>query len=87
MMDKEIIIREGKRAQQLLDDPLLKTAFEDLLEIYRQEIFNTSFADDDKRRNLWVAFNMVDKIRGHLLSVMSSGKLAQADLENLNKRS
>jgi len=30
---------------------------------------------------------MVDKIRGHLLSVMSSGKLAQVDLENLNKRS
>jgi hypothetical protein len=86
MMDKETIIREGKRAQQLLDDPLLKTAFNDLLEIYRQEIFNTSFADDDKRRNLWVA-NMVDKIKGHLLSVMSSGKLAQVDLENLNKRS
>ena len=86
-MDKEIIIREGKRAQQLLDDPLLKKAFEDLVDIYKLEIFNTNFADDDKRRNLWVAYNMVDKIKGHLLSVMSSGKLAQADLEHLNKRS
>ena len=86
-MDKEILIREGKRAQQLLDDPLLKKAFEDLVDIYKLEIFNTNFADDDKRRNLWVAYNMVDKIKGHLLSVMSSGKLAQADLENLNKRS
>jgi len=87
MMDKEILIREGKRAQQLLDDPLLKKAFEDLVDIYKLEIFNTNFADDDKRRNLWVAYNMVDKIKGHLLSVMSSGKLAQADLEHLNKRS
>jgi hypothetical protein len=30
---------------------------------------------------------MVDKIKGHLLSVMSSGRLAQADIEQLNKRS
>ena len=80
-------IRKGKQAQVLLQDPILKTAFEDLLETYRQEIFNTSFADDDTRRNLWVAFNMVDKIKGHLLSVMSSGRLAQADIEQLNKRS
>ena len=86
-MDKEILIREGKRAQQLLDDPLLKKAFEDLVDIYKLEIFNTNFADDNKRRNLWVAYNMVDKIKGHLLSVMSSGKLAQADIEQLNKRS
>ena len=78
-------IRRGKQAQVLIQDPLLKTAFEDLLETYRQEIFHTSFADDDKRRSLWMAYNMVDKIRGHLQSVMESGKLAQKDLELLNK--
>ena len=82
-MDKQI--REGKRAAQLLDDPLLKQAFEDLLETYKQEIFNTSFADDNKRRSLWMAYNMLDKIRGHLQSIMESGKLAQKDLEQLNK--
>ena len=85
-MDKtEKQIREGKRAQVLLDDPLLKQAFEDLLESYKQEIFYTSFTDDDKRRSLWMAYNMVDKIRGHLQTIMESGKLAQKDLELLNK--
>jgi hypothetical protein len=82
-MEKQI--REGKRAQVLLNDPLLKQAFEDLLETYKQEIFNTSFADDNKRRSLWMAYNMLDKIRGHLQSIMESGKLAQKDLELLNK--
>jgi hypothetical protein len=82
-MEKQI--REGKRAQVLLNDPLLKQAFEDLLETYKQEIFNTSFADDNKRRSLWMAYNMLDKIRGHLQSIMESGKLAQKDLEQLNK--
>ena len=78
-------MREGKRAQVLLNDPLLKQAFEDLLETYKQEIFNTSFTDDDNRRSLWMAYNMLDKIRGHLQTIMESGKLAQKDLELLHK--
>ena len=85
-MDKiETQVREGKRAQVLLNDPLLKQAFEDLLENYKREIFYTSFTDDDKRRSLWMAYNMVDKIKGHLQTIMESGKLAQKDLELLNK--
>ena len=86
MMDKiETQVREGKRAQVLINDPLLKQAFEDLLETYKQEIFYTNFADDDKRRSLWMAYNMLDKIKGHLITIMESGKLAQKDLELLNK--
>lgn len=85
-MDKTKQIQMGKRAQQLLNDPLLKTAFEDLLEIYKQEIFNTNFADDDKRKHLWVAYNMVEKIKGHLQSIMASGKLTQQELDQLNTR-
>ena len=69
----------------LLNDPLLKQAFEDLLETYKNEIFNTNFADDEKRRSLWMAYNMLDKIRGHLQTIMESGKLAQKYLELLNK--
>ena len=85
-MDKlETQLRQAKRAEVLLNDPLLKQAFEDLLETYRQEIFNTNFADDEKRRSLWMAYNMLDKIRGHLQTIMESGKLAQKDLELLNK--
>ena len=69
----------------LLNDPLLKQAFEDLLETYKNDIFNTNFADDEKRRSLWMAYNMLDKIRGHLQTIMESGKLSQKDLELLNK--
>jgi hypothetical protein len=87
MDNKEKQIRQGKRAEQLLNDPLLKEAFEDLLDIYQQEIFNTGFTDNDKRTYLWVAYNLVDKIRGHLQSIMTSGKLTQQELDQLNKRS
>ena len=85
MDNKEKQVRQGKRAEQLLNDPLVQTAFEDLLKIYKQEIFNTSFADDEKRRYLWVADNMVDKIKGHLQSVMESGKLTQQELDQIKR--
>ena len=85
MAKLETQMRQGKRAQVLLNDPLLKQAFEDLLETYKEQIFNTNFADDEKRRSLWMAYNMLDKIRGHLQTIMESGKLAQKDLELLNK--
>ena len=86
-MDKDKQIRLGKQAERLLSDPLLKQAFEDLLELYKQEIFNTKFTEDDKRTYLWVAYNLVDKIRGHLQTIMTSGKLTQQELDQLNKRS
>ena len=85
MDNKEKQVRQGKRAEQLLNDPLVQTAFEDLLKIYKQEIFNTSFADDEKRRYLWVAYNMVDKIKGHLQSIMESGKLTQQELDQIKR--
>jgi len=87
MDNKEKQVREGKRAEQLLSDPLLKSAFEDLLEVYKTEIFNTKFTESEQRTYLWVAYNLVDKIRGHLQSIMSSGKLTQQELDQLNKRS
>ena len=86
-MDKDKQIRQGKQAERLLSDPLLKQAFEDLLELYKQEIFNTKFTENEKRTYLWVAYNLVDKIRGHLQSIMTSGKLTQQELDDLNKRS
>jgi len=84
-LDKQI--QQGQRAKQLLDDPLLKEAFEYLSEQYKSEIFNTSYNDHDQRQVLWMAYNMLDKIKGHLVSVMETGKLASSELENLTRQS
>ena len=88
MMDKtEKQIQQGQRAKQLLNDPLLKEAFEYLSDQYKTEIFNTSYNDHDQRQVLWMAYNMLDKIKGHLVSVMETGKLASSELENLTRQS
>jgi CTP:phosphocholine cytidylyltransferase-like protein len=87
-MDKtEKQIQQGQRAKQLLNDPLLKEAFEYLSDQYKTEIFNTSYNDHDQRQVLWMAYNMLDKIKGHLVSVMETGKLASSELENLTRQS
>ena len=61
----------------------MKEAISYLKTRYKEEIFNTSYKDHDQRQVLWMAYNMVDKIKGHLESVMNEGKLASKALEQL----
>jgi len=76
-------ISEGTKAQQLLSDPLMKEAFNYLSDRYKSEIFNTSYNDHEQRQVLWMAYNMIDKVKGHLESVMNNGKLASQELDEL----
>jgi|TARA_R100001163_G_scaffold65788_1_gene64873 hypothetical protein len=80
-------IQRANQAKRLLDDPLLKEGFEYLFEQYRTEIFKTNYKDHEQRQVLWMAFNLLDKIKGHLVSVMETGKLASTELENLTRQS
>jgi hypothetical protein len=83
-LDKQI--QKGHQAKRLLDEPLLKEAFEYLFEEYKKEIFNTSYNDHEQRQVLWMAYNLLNKIKGHLITVMETGKLASSELENLTRQ-
>ena len=67
----------------MLDEPLMKEAFNYLKSRYQEEIFNTSYSYHNQRQVLWMAYNMIEKIKGHLESVMTSGSLAQKELDQL----
>ena len=89
-MDKNKLhqqISKGTKAKLILEDPIVKEAFDYLFDQYRTEIFNTSYKDHEQRQVLWMAFNMLDKIKGHLVTVMETGKLASSELENLIRQS
>ena len=79
-------VQRGQQAKRLLNDPLLKEGFEYLFEEYKKEIFNTSYNDHEQRQVLWMAYNLLDKIKGHLVTVMETGKLASSELENLTRQ-
>jgi len=73
------------RAQNLLDNELLSEAFAALEESYASAWRSTSIEDVSGREKLFLAINIVGKVRDHLNAVVANGRLAQAELEELSR--
>ena len=73
------------RAQQLLDSDLLSEAFNTLEENYTAAWRATTIEDVGAREKLFIAINVVGKVRDHLGAVVANGKLAQAELKELTQ--
>jgi hypothetical protein len=71
------------RAQQLLDNELLSEAFTALEENYTAAWRATTIDDASAREKIFLAINVVGKVRDHLGAVVANGKLAQAELREL----
>lgn len=74
---------KAAQAQRLLDDALLQSAFKTLEESYQQAWRGTMIDDVSGREKLFLAINVIGKVRDHLTAVVSNGKLAQAELNQL----
>lgn len=76
-------ISRGKRAKILMDDELLTEAFS-LLEAAYVEAWRKSHSlDNAGREKLYVAVNIIGKVRQHLEHVAADGSLAEAELKTL----
>ncbi len=71
------------RAQELLDNELLTETFRTLEENYTSAWRATTIDDVAGREKLFLAINIVGKVRDHLASVVANGKLARAELKEL----
>ena len=76
----------GARAQRLLEDDLLVEAFETLDLEYSRAWRATAARDTDARERLWLAVQVVAKVRDHLIRVVNGGKLAQRQINELAAR-
>ena len=74
---------KAARAQDLLDDALLSEAFRALEESYTSAWRATVIDDVPGREKLFLAINIVGKVRDHLIAIVANGKLAQAELKEL----
>jgi hypothetical protein len=74
---------EALRAQNLLEDDLLTGAFDGLEDAYTAAWRATTIDDVGGREKLFLAINIVVKVRDHLVAVVANGKLAQAELKEL----
>ena len=76
-------VTKAMRAQELLDNELLGEAFNGLEESYTAAWRSTAIDDVAAREKLFLAINIVGKVRDHLTSIVAGGKLAQAELKEL----
>lgn len=87
MMTDEASLNEmatrGVRVEQLLDNELLAEAFTALEASYISAWRATGIDDVGGREKLFLAINVVGKVRDHLGSVVANGKLAEAELKEL----
>lgn len=74
---------KAARAQSLLDNELLAEAFNGLEDAYTAAWRATLIDDVTGREKLFLAINVVGKVRDHLTAVVNNGKLAAAELRNL----
>lgn len=86
MANEHALIRATNKAAQadrLLKDELLTDAFKGLEDAYLKAWRNTSIDDVAGREKLFLAINVVGKVRDHLTILVTNGKLAKAELEEL----
>lgn len=71
------------RAQALLGNELLQEAFDGLEQSYTLAWRSTNIDDVSAREKLFLAINIVGKVRDHLNTVVSNGKLAASELKQI----
>ena len=70
-------------AQDLLNNELLTEAFQTLEDSYTSAWRSSTVDQAGAREKLFLAINIVGKVRDHLTTVVQNGKLAQAELKQL----
>jgi Ribonuclease G/E len=75
-------VSRGKQALALLENPVITECFDTLRSDYLKAWEATSARDTDARERLWQAVQIVGKVRTHLNSVVSNGKLAQREIDD-----
>lgn len=76
---------KGARAERLLSDELITEAFEAIERDYLDAWKKTGARDTEARERLWQAYQIAGKVRTHLLSVAANGKLAQKELDEIER--
>ena len=66
-----------RRAKSLIDDPLLKEAFDVLKEDLMNRWNHSGSTDLEARESIWLAMRLLDRIHGHINSIIESGHMAK----------
>jgi hypothetical protein len=76
---------KASHAAGLLNDELLAEAFRQLEDGYTAAWRATTIDNVAAREKLFLAINVVGKVRDHLTAILNNGKLAQAQINDLER--
>lgn len=78
--------QRGLNARHLMENELLVEAFATVRAELMAAWEGSPAADEKGREKLWLMLKLLNKIPGHLETVMNDGKIAEADLVEDQKR-
>ena len=81
----DIAVGRAQRAQDLINNELLQEAFKTLEDAYLQAWRVTKIEDVAGREKLFLAVNIVAKVKDHLNATVTNGKLAMAEIKNITE--
>ena len=64
-----------RRAQSLINDPLLKEAFDVLKEDLMNRWNHSGSTDLEARESIWLAMRLLDRIHVHIQSIVDTGHM------------
>ena len=64
-----------RRAQSLINDPLLNEAFDVLKEDLMNRWNHSGSTDLEARESIWLAMRLLDRIHGHITSIIETGHM------------
>ena len=66
-----------RRAQSLINDPLLNEAFDVLKEDLMNRWNHSGSTDLQARESIWLAMRLLDRIHGHINPIVETGHMAK----------
>jgi hypothetical protein len=66
-----------RRAKALMNDPLFIESFEELKKELLGQWEHSGSTDTDTRESIWLAIRLLDRIHGHIQSIIETGHMAE----------
>lgn len=76
-------ILRARQAQEVIEHPLYQEAFNKLQAELMQEWQSSAARDTEGREKLWLMLKLLERTKGHLETLMQTGKLAAVQKQNL----
>lgn len=79
-------IRRGQEAERLMNEPLIKEAFEKIESGVISALKSCAMADRDTQHELALTLQLLGKLQGVFKEIMQTGQLAQMQEESIASR-